>query len=60
MKNIIENAVSHEYLGFCEMKGFIYTVQSSPGNHRIIAIKGNHIEVLISYVAPIEEEVNND
>lgn len=47
--NIIHTSISHEYLGFCEQKGYIYTVQTSIGTHNVIAIKNNVVTVLITY-----------
>ncbi len=56
MKELIANAVSHEYLGFCEEKGYIYSVQTSLGTHRIIAVKNQGVDTLLIYSAPVQEE----
>lgn len=38
-----------EYLGFCEQKGFVYSVQIDKDKFAVVALKNGKIEVLITY-----------
>lgn len=39
----------HQYLGFDEQKGYIYSVEVKQNEYQIIAVKRNEVEVLITY-----------
>jgi len=38
-----------EYLGFCEQKGFVYSVQIDGDKFAVVALKNGKVEVLITY-----------
>jgi len=38
-----------EYLGFCELKGFIYSVRIDSDKYAVVALKNSQIDVLITY-----------
>lgn len=38
-----------EYLGFCEQKGFIYSVQLNARTYAVIALRHGYITTLITY-----------
>ncbi|SHE14141.1 Uncharacterised protein [Chlamydia abortus] len=38
-----------EYLGFCEQKGFVYSVQIDGDKFTVVALKNGKVEVLITY-----------
>lgn len=38
-----------EYLGFCEQKGYIYSVKLDAGKYAVVALKNSEITVLICY-----------
>jgi len=38
-----------EYLGFCELKGFIYSVPFDNGKYAVVALKNGNVDVLITY-----------
>jgi len=38
-----------EYLGFCEQKGFVYSVQIDGDKFAVVALKNGQIDVLITY-----------
>ena len=48
-KDIVETSVGHVYLGFCEQKGYIYSVQTSIDRHTVVAVKNNIATTLIAY-----------
>lgn len=54
--HIIKSAVSHEYLGFCEDKGYVYSIQTSIDTHSIVAVKNNVVTKLITYNALVKED----
>lgn len=37
------------FLGFCLIKGFVYSVQLDAGKYAVVALKNAKIDVLISY-----------
>ena len=37
------------FLGFCLIKGFIYSVQLDAGKYAVVALKNAKVDVLISY-----------
>ncbi|GGG07000.1 hypothetical protein [Paenibacillus aceti] len=40
---------SKEYLGFCDQKGFIYSVQLDTNNYAIVALYNGEVTTLIHY-----------
>jgi len=38
-----------EYLGFCEQKGFVYSVQIDSDKFAVVALKNGQVEILITY-----------
>lgn len=38
-----------EYLGLCDIKGYLYSVQVSPGVYEVVAVKGNQVTSLIQH-----------
>ncbi|WP_310551795.1 hypothetical protein [Paenibacillus glufosinatiresistens] len=42
---------SKEYLGFCEQKGFIYSVQLAKGRYAVVALQNGRATVLIQFTA---------
>jgi hypothetical protein len=38
-----------EYLGFCKLKGFIYSVPIDNGKYAVVALKNGNVDVLITY-----------
>ncbi|MDA5109481.1 hypothetical protein O3V59_14015 [Brevibacillus thermoruber] len=38
-----------EYLGYCELKGFVYSVQIDSNKYAVVALKNGQVEVLITY-----------
>ncbi|MBE0340171.1 hypothetical protein E4V51_01910 [Paenibacillus sp. 28ISP30-2] len=44
-----KNNNSKEYLGFCEQKGFIYSLQLDVGRYCVIALQNGCITTLITY-----------
>lgn len=38
-----------EYLGYCELKGFIYSVRIDSDKYAVVALKNGKVEVLITY-----------
>lgn len=38
-----------EFLGFCEEKGFVYSVKVDNGTYAIVALQNGNVEVLITY-----------
>ena len=38
-----------EYLGFCEEKGFVYSVKVNSGTYAVVAMQNGNVEVLITY-----------
>ncbi|WP_059050399.1 hypothetical protein [Paenibacillus senegalimassiliensis] len=46
-----KNNSSKEYLGFCEQKGFIYSVQLNEGRHAVVALHNGQVTMLIQFTA---------
>lgn len=40
---------SKEYLGFCERKGFIYSMKLECGRHAVVALQDGRVTTLIMY-----------
>ncbi|WP_101807466.1 hypothetical protein [Paenibacillus pasadenensis] len=40
-----------EYLGFCERKGYIYSVPLDAGKFAVVALRNGQVTVLITYAA---------
>ncbi|WP_373232797.1 hypothetical protein [Cohnella sp.] len=40
---------SKEYLGFCEQKGFIYSVQLDVGRYAVVALNNGQVTTLIQF-----------
>lgn len=38
-----------EYLGFCEEKGFVYSVKVDSGRYSVVAVQNGNVEVLITH-----------
>jgi hypothetical protein len=38
-----------EYLGYCELKGFVYSVRIDNDKYAVVAVKNGKVEVLITY-----------
>ncbi|OBZ17102.1 hypothetical protein [Bacillus sp. FJAT-26390] len=38
-----------EYLGFCEQKGYIYSVMLDAGRYAVVALRNAEITILITY-----------
>lgn len=38
-----------EYLGFCEQKGFVYSIQIDSDKFAVVALKNGQVEILITY-----------
>ncbi|WP_339321793.1 hypothetical protein [Paenibacillus sp. FSL W8-0194] len=38
-----------EYLGFCEQKGYIYSVTLDAGKYAVVALRNGQVTVLITY-----------
>lgn len=55
LKHMTDTAVAHTYLGFCEDKGYIYSVQTSLTSYKVVAVKNNEVTVLISYESNVVE-----
>ncbi|MBN2981556.1 hypothetical protein [Cohnella algarum] len=46
-----------EYLGFCELKGFIYSVRIDRNKYAVVALKNSQIDVLITYTVKCKVSV---
>jgi len=42
---------SKEYLGFCEQKGFIYSVQLDEERYAVVALHNGQVTMLIQFTA---------
>lgn len=38
-----------EYLGFCEQKGYVYSVKLDVGKHAVVSLRNAEVTVLITY-----------
>ncbi len=43
---------SKEYLGYCEQKGFVYSIRIDAGKYAVVSLRNARITVLISYAVP--------
>lgn len=46
---MLKNCSCKEYLGYCELKGFIYSVQLTKQMYAVVALKDAKVNVLIRY-----------
>ncbi|ANS76479.1 hypothetical protein AWM70_19440 [Paenibacillus yonginensis] len=46
-----KNNSSKEYLGFCEQKGFIYSVQLDERRFAVVALQNGQVTMLIQFTA---------
>lgn len=46
---------SKEFLGWCDQKGYIYSVGLDAGKYAVVALRDARITVLITYTAPIPQ-----
>jgi len=42
-----------QYLGYCEKKGFIYSVQIDAGKYAVVALQNSNITFLIIHTAQV-------
>ena len=38
-----------EYLGFCEQKGYVYSITLDAGKYAVVALRNGQVTVLITY-----------
>lgn len=48
-----KNNCSKEYLGFCEQKGFIYSVQLDKGRYVVVALHNGQVTLLIQFTTQL-------
>ncbi|MNW37778.1 hypothetical protein D3C74_148300 [compost metagenome] len=46
---VFKNNDYKEYLGFCEQKGFIYSVQLDEENYAVVALHNGQVTMLIQF-----------
>lgn len=47
--NKFKETNNKQYLGYCDEKGYVYSVQVEECLYRIVSIKNNELTVLIEY-----------
>ncbi|MNO80627.1 hypothetical protein D3C76_718400 [compost metagenome] len=53
---VMKNMQHMEYLGFCELKGFMYTEYMGDGQYRILALNNGTVTIMINYTGVKKEE----
>lgn len=51
----LKRSEEKEYLGYCERKGFVYSVCKGEGRYEIVALNDGDVETLIAYVVRQED-----
>lgn len=46
---LFKSNCSKEFLGFCEQKGFVYSVQIGNGKYAVVALLNGQVTVLIQF-----------
>lgn len=54
---VLKNMEYMEYLGFCELKGFVYSEYLGDGKYRILALNNGMVTILINYKGMKKEEM---
>jgi predicted transcriptional regulator of viral defense system len=53
---VIKNKQFMEYLGFCNLKGFLYSEYMGRGEYRIIALNNGEASILIRFTGVGKEQ----